>query len=391
MTKRSFILALFILILIAPVVAQKQLMDSLILSKTVTINTELAGGHENNIFKSTDRYFDRTLSEYLPKDSLIKSDQFYDANLDVDYLLDLKKSVLDFSLDNWYRGYFSNNQLNQLKSRFKSAYIYNYSKTTLAGAEYQATYSDKIAVSTTGEELTRSFKYFENAGMVFFEHDFNRKNQLTIEYAIAHKKYVKEQLAYSLTNTESELNLLYKRRINKHKLYASLARANRKYAEYHATDQNGNISDQNPLRNFKYTDAGLKFRYYLSKNLTIIPELDYYIRKDKFEDYYSYKKIALGSTVKYSYKNLVAMAGIDYKHTKYDIKPAPSATSTDQLKYKYFYTNLNVAYQFNKKTTAFIDFESTMRDSNTELEYYRTLRPYNWYEMLVGIKYNVFM
>lgn len=373
--------------MISSTFAQKLSYDSLKVKKTVQVNTALAGGHENNIFKSTDRYYDRNLAEYLPKDTLIKSDRFYDASLDVDYSMKIKKSTIDFSLDNWYRGYFKNNNLNQLKSRFKALYGYNYNENIFAGINYQGTYSDKIAVSTTGDELTRSFKYFENSGTAFIDYDLDENNHLALEYSLSHKKYLKEVLAYSLTNTEGELSVYYKRDLkNKNALYINLSRANRKYSEYQAYDKNGKLLAQNPLRNFKYTDIGFKFRYYLTNSLIVLPTIDYSTRDDRFEDYYSYKKVAVGSSVKYTYKKLKAVAGIDYKRTLYDIKQAPSLTNSNQLKYEYIYTNLNVSYILNEKIDAFVNFGSTSRDSNTELEYYRTLRPYNWYEILLGIK-----
>lgn len=376
--------------MISSTLAQKQSNDSFEVNKAAKVNAALAGGHENNIFKSTDRYFDRAIADYLSKDTLIKSDQFYDVNLDADYSVKIKKSIIDFSWDNWYRGYFSYNDLNQLKSRFKVLYGYNFNEKTFAGARYQASYSDKIAVTTTGEEITRSFKYFENSGAAFIEHNINKKNQITLEYAITHKKYLKEQSAYSLTNNESELNLNYKIKLkNKHIFYTTFSHANRKYLEYLAYDKNGKLLAQNPLRNFKYTNIGLKFRYYFTKSLTVIPDISYSRRNDMFEDYYSYKKIAVGSSIKYTYKKLKATAGIDYKQTLYDIKQAPSLTSSNQLKYKYIYTSLNVSYILNNKINAFVNFESTSRDSNTELEYYRTLRPYNCYEILLGIKYEL--
>ncbi len=390
MNRKYFVAALYVFISIVPAFAKKTKIDSLISENAIKINTTLAGGHENNIFKSTNRYFDRTIAGYLPKDSLIKSDQFYDANLDIDYVLDLKKSTAVFSLDNWYRGYLANENLNQLKSRFKSEYSYNLTKKTTAGILYQGTYSNKIAVSTTGDELTRSFKYFDNAGSLFMEHDFNRKNQLYLKYTLAYKKYLKEQLAYSLTHSENEISLLYKRRINKHFLYSSLSRVNRKYTEYLAFDKNGIQQIQNPLRNFKYTDLGFRFRYYLNNSISVIPTLDFTIRKDAFEDYYSNKKIAIGSSIKYSYKKLKTTAGIDYKRTRYKIKNAPSATNSNRLKFRDFSTDLDVSYTVNKKLDAFMNFELVSRNSNTELEYYKTLRPYNWYEIMAGIKYNIF-
>ncbi|HYX09204.1 MAG TPA: hypothetical protein VE912_20895 [Bacteroidales bacterium] len=389
MSRKYVVAAFYILITISPTFAQKRSGDSLRVKKSIEVNAALAGGRENNIFRSTNHYFDRSLAAYLPKDSLIKSDQFYDANLDLDYVLNFKKSALIFSTDNWYRGYLLNSNLNQLKSRFKSEYNYNFSKNTFAGIQYQATYNNKIAVSTTGEEITRSFKYFENSGVVFIEHKFNRKNQISLEYAFGHKKYLKEQLNYSLTNDESEISLLYKRRINKHILYASLSRANRKYLEYQAYDRNGKLFGQNPLRNFKYTDIGIKFRYYYSKTLIIMPAIDYSIRTDMFEGYYSYKKIAVGSKIKYRHRRLEASADIDYKQILYDNKQAPSATNSNQLKYKYIYTSFDVSYLLNDKINAYFKLESASRDSNTELEYYKTLRPYNWYEILLGLEYNI--
>jgi hypothetical protein len=109
-----------------------------------------------------------------------------------------------------------------------------------------------------------------------------------------------------------------------------------------------------------------------------------------FEGYYSYKKIAVGSKIKYSHRRLEASADIDYKQILYDIKKAPSATNSNQLKYKYIYTSFDVSYLLNDKINAFFKLESASRDSNTELEYYKTLRPYNWYEILLGLEYNLF-
>ncbi len=388
MSRKLVVSALYIFIMFSSTFAQKLSFDSLKVKKTVKVNTVLAFGHENNIFKSTDRYYDRTLAEYLPKDTLIKSDRFSDINLNADYSMIIEKSIIDLSLDNWYRRYLNYDDLNQLKSRFKALYGYNINKTTFSGIQYSGTYSDKIAVSTTGEELARSFKYFENSGLVFIEHDLNKNGQIALEYAITHKKYLQEQLAYSLTNTEKELNLDYRIQLkSNHIFYASFSHANRKYLKYRAYNKDGKILNQNPLRNFSYTGIGCKFRYYFSKSLTVIPDIKYTKRKDKFEDYYSYKKIAIGSSVKYTYKKLKASFGIDYKRIKYNIKQAPSLTNSNQLKYNYINTSLNVSYLLNKKVNAFVNFESTSRDSNTELEYYRTLRAYSGYEILLGVKY----
>lgn len=362
---------------------------------TDTVNSfktdlSIANGYEDNVFKSTSRYFDKSIGKYLPKDSLITSGMFGFGEADISYTINRKRSYFDIGAQGWCRYYYSNTALNQTHSKASGEFGYFITPKIIVGIQNKLSYSDKISISTAGDEYASKYKYIDNQTALFSEYEYNKQNTFTIEGTLSNKKYLKENTDYSLSNNTVELDLKYKKRVaKKHVFYTYVKTAQRSYVSYLALNEDGTSDSANPIRVYRYFDVGFKLRYKATKHVLFYPSIEYSKRNDIYKDYYSYAEYYAGIDSKLSFKNFLLFAGIDVKQRKYDMKQAPSFSQDDKLCYTYLHTKFKAEYVYRKKLTLFVQAETDSRHTNTKLEYYKTLRSYNQFELLTGLTYTL--
>lgn len=350
----------------------------------------VGNGYEYNTLKSTSRYFERASEMYLPVDSLITSGMFLFGETDLSYTINYKKSYANFDVRGWYRNYYENTSLNQAKIKGRGEYGYFITKKILLGLQYSAGYSDVIAISTAGDELASKYKYVDNQGSVFAEIKYDKQNTISLEANINSKSYLSELTSYSLSNMEYGLQCKYKKRIaKKHVLYVFLSASQRDYSSYLALDATGASDTASPLRVYRYFDVGAKYRYKLSSNFVVYPSAGFAKRVDTYQGYYTFTDIGVGLDAKASFKKITLFAGFDLKQRTYDNKLAPAFTPADNLQYLYLKTKYKAEYEAGKSFLIFIKAETDSRNSNNMLEYYRTLRSYNQFEITAGITYSL--
>lgn len=356
------------------------------------------GGYEYNIFKSPELLYDLDFNDYLDTDSIIVSDYFMDLGY-ATMLKKKKKNSYNFDLgsDFLYRKYFNYPKADQKKLSLDSKFEKVFSDKFLIGIEYIFSWNDKLGTTITGEELNRSFKYFGNTGNIFMEFTPNKKVNFLLGSAYQLKSYYQTNTSMPLdhSNLDLYLDASYKP-ANSHKFNINLQYTIRKYQHYAASDSAGNLvvayDNSGSLisgtdkRHFKYLVLGIDYDFKPLKGFMISPGFQYSQRSDLFQGYYNYSAISPDLKIRYKNKKWYVAASASFKSVNYENRYAYTYIPNSQsLEYNYIKYDIKVRYKLFKSFELFGNYSSNSRDSNTELEYLATRRPYNNYDILFGV------
>ncbi len=350
----------------------------------------LYGGNQHNIFKAPKSLFDRTTDSYVPESELMISDMFQDVGYDVNYKIKKKKYVAEIGSDLWYRNYNKHSNLNQSKIAINASYIYSLTKKINVGAKYKLAHSNKIGTSITGDDLTRSFIYIQNRAEAFVSYEKSKKSTYTLTSIYDHKNYYKDTTSMSLNYYHFRVNLEAKYKIlKKHTLAMNATFTDRHYSSYLASDSLGKVKDVYGLRHFRYYGFDMKYNHSIKKNLSVAPFVSLTKRDDLHQDYYSYLGYKTGLGLKYKIKKLNIQLEAAHKKVNYEVKTAPVYDGeTPNLEYAYLTYRVKLEYELTKRFNLYGYYSSDSRDTNTELEHWKTRRSYNRNEFMVGVNYN---
>lgn len=358
---------------------------------TLEADIGLYGGGEYNIFKSPDILLDRVTGDTFPQDSLIYTDLFLDAELDIDFLKLTKRGVFETGGDLWYRNYIEFTDLNQGKFKAYASYGYNITKSLNLGGTYYFNWSDRIGTSVTGDLLMRSFKYLGNTGRLFMKFIPSEDLHMNLFAEYEYKNYYDEQTRDPLDHANLELNYELEYEINRDNDFSfEISAVDRNYFYYHALDSTGNYIPSNPLRHFRYYQVKSDYNWSPVKGLRINPGIEGTRRTDLFQDYYSYWSYGGSLRLRYFRGNFYISLYGDYKRMEYDIRPAFTSLDNDpMLIYGYYDLKFTFRYSISDNWDIFLILESDNRTSNTDLEYFKTRRPYNTYLGMIGVRYSL--
>lgn len=347
-------------------------------------------GREHNVFKAPDKLFDPESQQYYGKDSLQVSDFFVDAGIDL--ALRKKKVGSNYfgaSADYWNRMYFQYQEANQFSLSADFFYEHDLGKNIVFGAAYKISLNDKIGTSITGDELLRSYKFLGNYGDLYLIFSPGDRWEILAAGSYTFKNYVADTTETPLdhTNLDAELSISFEMN-KKHGITLDLGFTDRNYLMYPASDSLGQIITEHPLRHYRYHDLSFAYKYKPVRGLLISPAFKLARRNDMYQDYYSYFSYKAGIKLRYMKKKFYAYLKTSFRNVIYDRRYAFTyLESTQLLSYKYLDYNFKVKYKIIPAMELFLNFKSDNRNSNTELEHARTRRPYNNYEMLVGITF----
>ena len=351
----------------------------------------LQGGSEYNIFKSPDELIDKSSGNALPKDSLIFSDLYYDMGYDVEYKFRNKKNRIRLGSDFWYRDYLDYTDLSQ--GRFSAFAIYQkkLSSKIWIGGQYKFRWSNRIGTSVTGDLLMRSFKYYANSGRLFLDYKASKKVEMSALIDYDYKTYYDEQFVDPLDHADLELEYdLNYEFIKDNELNIQLSWRDRNYFEYHSIDSAGKYIDTYPLRNFKYYAAKIDYNWTAVKRLRINPGIKVKRRVDAFQDYFSYWSYGADIRLRYYWSDFYLSLYASYNQMEYDIREAFSSLEQNpKLVYDYYDVKLLFRYDVNDQWRLYIESVLDTRDSNSDLESFKTRRPYQNFTSLIGVQYTL--
>jgi hypothetical protein len=353
---------------------------------------ELAGGAEYNIFKSPESLYSKLAGEYWGQDSLIISDAMADAALDLEYSKEKQgKYFLNLETDLWYRHYLNTDELSQSMLRFTGDYTRVLSRKVHLGALYTLRWSDRVGTSVTGDLLMRSFKYLGNEGRIYLDLLPSRSVNMRLLSSYQYKIYYDERTLDPLDHGNLEVNYtLDIKPSREHELSMETSVLDRQYAYYHALDADGKYDRTNPLRHFRYYQASLDYNWKPVRGFRINPELNVKRRLDLFEDYYSYLSYGGGLRLRYMSGRFYLSVYGDYNRVNYDVREAfTSQTEDPLLVYDYLDYTLLFKLDLSDQWELSLRAGSDTRDSNTDLDSFKTRRGYRNYEVLMGITYTL--
>lgn len=353
---------------------------------------ELGGGGEYNIFKSPESLFSSATGEYWGLDSLIISDVMVDAAFDLGYRKEKKnKYVLKLDSDLWYRHYVNTDELSQASLWVRGDYKRMLSRKFHMGLSYTLRWSDRVGTSVTGDLLMRSFTYLGNEGMFYLDYLPSRSVTMSLFSDYQYKIYYDERTLDPLDHGNLEIN--YSLNINpvrEHEVRLELSVLDRQYSQYHALDSKGKYDRSNPFRHFRYYEAVVDYDWKPAKGLRINPEMSVKRRIDLFEDYYTYFSYGGGLRLRYMWSNFYVSLYGDYNRVEYDVREAFTSQADDPLLlYGYLDYALLIKYDLSDQWELYISASSDNRDSNTDLDHFKTRRGYKNYEALIGITYSI--
>ncbi len=352
----------------------------------------LGSGGEYNIFKSPEKLFSNQAGEYWDRDSLIVSDLLIDVEYDIDFAREKKERyVFRTGSDLWYRHYLHHNELSQTRLNLYADYLRALTEKVHLGGSYNFRWSDRVGTSVTGDLLMRSFKYLGNEGMLYLDILPSGNVQMRLFSNYQYKVYYDESTLDPLDHGNLELNYSLNLSLGrKHNLGLELSGIDRHYTSYHALNVDGLYSRDHPLRNFRYYKAELSYDWNPVRGFRISPEIDARRRIDMFEGYYSYLSYGGGLRVRYMWDNFYVSVYGDYSRMSYDIRPAFTSQPEDpMLVYGYFDYRFRIRYDISKYWEIGLEFNSDNRESNSDLDYFKTRRGYHNYEAILGIRYNL--
>jgi hypothetical protein len=353
---------------------------------------ELAGGGEYNIFKSPESLFSNVTGEYWGLDSLIISDALADAAFDLEYSKQKKgKYLLNLDGALWYRYYLNTDELSQSSIRLTGDYTRVFSRKVHMGALYTLRWSDRVGTSVTGDLLMRSFKYLGNEANLYLDLIPSKSVNMRLLSGLQHKIYYDERTLDPLDHSNLELNYsLNIQAVREHELSVETSFLDRRYSYYHALDANGRYDRASPLRHFRYYQASLDYNWRPARGFRINPELEVKRRVDLFEDYYSYFSYGGGLRLRYMFGRFYISVYGDYNRVSYQVREAfTSQTDDPLLVYDYLDYTLLFKIDLSNRWELKLSASSDSRDSNTDLDYFKTRRGYKNYEALLGICYTL--
>jgi hypothetical protein len=362
---------------------------SLMAQSEFDIDIALSGGMEYNIFKAPDVLLDRTTRLPIDRDSIIYNDLFVDAEYDIEFRRETKSSIIDIGSDMWYRRYLRQDALNQSRLDAHAAYTRKLTKTLGLGVSYEFDWSNRIGTSVTGDLLMRSFKYIGHKGNTFITWDPSRDLSMAFIGEYDHKDYYEENTRDPLDHGNLDMAYLFSYEFNrKHDFELSANWTNRNYYQYRALDANGDYGAANPLRKFTYYKGSIDYNWRPKRGFRINPQLDYTRRIDQFQQYYSYHAYGGGLRLRYSRDRIYISVFGDYRRVNYDVRQAFTTLANDPLLvYDYIDYQIIFRYEITEQLRFSLNIESDNRDTNTDLEYFKTRRSYNNYQVFAGITY----
>ncbi|MDA3954794.1 MAG: hypothetical protein PF485_14190 [Bacteroidales bacterium] len=348
------------------------------------------GGREYNIFKGPDKLLD-PLGQYYNTNDIIISDYFVESGIDTKYEFEKKKKyIFELGGDFKYRKNFNNPDLDQKHVNFNAVFEKYISKKINIGLGYEFSWKDKIGVSVTGDELTRSFKYYSNQGLLYLNYNPNKKLEFAFESYYELKNYYDDTTDMSLNHNNFDFLLESKYSINKkNEIIFIISYTDRSYIDYLALDVTGS-SSTNEIRHFNYLSFDLHYNWEPYDGFFIGPGVEYRKRNDLFEKYYNYSQLDPSLSLKYRNKKWYVYLKTAYRTVNYETKYAyTEIPNTDHLQYNYFDLGFKVKYKALKKLEIYANYNLNNRYSNTTLENKRTRRNYGNNEVMLGLIYTI--
>ncbi|MDF1573024.1 MAG: hypothetical protein P1P82_15555 [Bacteroidales bacterium] len=353
------------------------------------LEISLFGGAEYNIYKSPDVLLNRTNMEPFPDDSIRFNDAFADGEYDIEFNRTGERSEFEIGSNMWYRKYMRYEKLDQGKFTAFTAYRYFLSEAFSIGGEYELTWSDQIGTSVTGDLLMRSFKYYSHTGQFYLDLQPSEKLQMRLFGDYEFKDYYDEMTRDPLDHANLEVNYEMDFEINNENgIQIEAAVTDRDYIEYHSLNAAGDYDIAHPLRQFRYYEGKFDYNWTPAFGFRINPNINFTRRIDLFEGYYSYT--GAGGSLKLRYFNdkiYISLYGA-YERVAYDIRPAfTSMTDDPMLVYGYYDLNLTFRYNLTEHLELNLELELDNRLSNTDLEYFKTRRPYHNHLAKIGVTF----
>lgn len=381
MIRKFYITALLALVSVGSTYAQSEL----------EVEFGVYGGAEYNIFKSPPLLLDRDSRLPLPSDSIIFTDFFADAEYDIGLSRVGDRSYFEVGSDLWYRNYIEFTDLNQGRLDGNALYQFYLTDGFSIGTEYEFLWSNRIGTSVTGDLLMRSFKYVGHTGNFFLELQPNESLEMQLLGEYEYKDYYDERTRDPLDHANLKINYSLDYEFNNdHDIELEVSWTDRNYFQYRSLNADGDYDALNPLRNFRYYEGKFDYNWRPVFGLRINPGLGVTRRIDMYQDYYSYMGLGGSMRIRYFKDNFYISLYGDFRRVAYDVRPAFTSLTDDPfLVYGYYGLNFILRYSLTEQWDIYLLLESDNRASNTDLEYFKTRRPYNNHQAIIGFTYSL--
>jgi hypothetical protein len=293
--------------------------------------------------------------------------------------------------DLWYRYYINYDELSQTRLNVYGDYTRFLGNKLQMGLLYNFRWSDRVGTSVTGDLLMRSFKYLGNEGTFYLDLLPSDATFMRLFTSYQYKIYYDESTLDPLDHGNLEVNYSFRyEKSREHGFILELSLLDRNYSQYHALDSSGHYDRTHPLRHFRYYAAGIDYDWKPVRGLRINPELGVRRRIDMFEGYYSYFSYGGGMRIRYMWNDLYVSLYGAYRRTEYDIRKAFTSETVDpMLVYGYLDLAFTMKYDIGKRWEIYLKLEQDNRDSNSNLDYFKTRRSYENYQAVLGINYSL--
>ena len=365
------------------------------------LSTSLQGGYEYNIFKNPDSL---QRSQEINQDLLLQSAYFSAMGLDTDWKKRWKKHELRLETEANTQYFPTFNTANLLQMDATQGYSYKLFKKIKLYQKTNFRTKNRGGNNAADEvfALPNSYRFAEL--LAGFEWKANKQWKLKVELARLQRIYSETETS-ALRYRQKSLKLYTRYRPKNESKLASMEWTgrwrNRWYTRERFVDLDTEDWDEADWEAFEeaefwdenieehdmtywYKQLALKFD--LDDNWSVKPSLDYTIRHSFENANLRFRQIRPALGLVYETDKTTFKTSISYTHRlNTDLIPSKAETA---LVYEYLRLTCSIEQQLAKRLDLIAGINATKRMSNFEGLTSRAYRSYNYFRVLLGLKYN---
>jgi len=349
-----------------------------------SFSVETTTGYEYNIFKSPESFLVNGVLKN--KNDLYKNSLFQEGGVRFFAKKKWKKQSLSFRMNPKGIYYFSEKKSSYFTFLTGLRYINELNKNTTLQVNSWYKIKNREGENIDGSEL--NFPFGNNHFGLTTSLDFRlyKQNRSMFKIVYGNRDYKKSNgidLSYNAVGATAVIRNVFKRKAGWHSYGIEGGYSNKFFQQKNIT------TNLTAKFDWKDINAGIFYRYPLTKKLDLKPSLEYKTRIDSNKDKFSYTQLKPSLNLAYKNKKMSLDLTGSYSTRTYKTLLATDTNwdKLGKLNYQYFQVKLGVERKLNKKLSITANGYLNNRTSNKTNTKSMYFRGYDYYNISVGFKY----
>lgn len=359
------------------------LIASYTLTAQIDFKVSTLTGYETNINRAPSVF--ESEDGTMTSEDLFLNSLYQDAQLYFRYRKDWGKSSLTAYLTPEIRYYYTEPDASQLIFNSRLFYKFKIRKNFSWESNVRFKIKDREGQNLDQNELNLPFGYKLidiNSGLRF---RMSKSNRTLVKLFVGNKEFdnsIRRSIDYNFYGIEAEIkNIQWKNHLL-HSYGVTFSYTRRDYDIINFSDN----SDGD--RTWNYLNAGVFYRYPISKKMYLEPRISYEQRKDVTNTRFGYNQIRPQVIFNYKTNKMNARVNVNYRDRKFTDLTVEDEEGEDlNLKYNYWVVRSTIDYSIRHNMSFLLDVSVLDRKSNNEDISSTAFRSYsnNYYGF--GIRY----